>query len=855
MTTHGTARIADWNDLRHAGLATDWKPGSMPDGLLIGWWHSSQYDFGPITYKGDLHQLIVGGIGGGKFTTALAPLLFGSGLDGQTVVAIDPKGEIAKLTGPYFQKPFAEAPAVFVLDPWNECGTGDTASLSFMDLLTEDNPNCVDDARALAEAMIVPSGNENTHWDTAARNFLAALLLHVALDPGEEGKRNLLRVRDLITLPWAMPKGEGLAERETLLRTLVRYMDPPRSERMGGAIRRGFTAMLNREEKERSGIISSLDRETAWIDSPAMKKVLSSPSLDLKKAALGGGKYFVVLPANYLATHRAWLRLCVAAFSTAFKTHKPPADARPQHTRWRHIVIDEFATLGEMKSVVDDIAIARGYDIKYHLAIQELPQLERIYQKGWQSFINNSFQRFFAVNDVMTTGYVSEMLGETTVEARSVSRGRTNSTGNSSGTSTGTNQGSSGPSFILGRAPYSTSSGQTSSYTSTNSYSESKTYSESSNEVQRRLMTPDEVRRLSGSDQLILMRGMHGIQSWRPPYWEIFPSLPGFSLKDVLGTIGRQPENEAERERFLGWRRKDLLFKPTPFPAPPVAAPALPAPEIVVQPRRKLWPFVVGAAAILIAAYFGNALWQGHVERVRQDDQRRAIEAREQAAAEEAARKTREARDDAVKAYAAEVARREPSPARIVDDLQRNLVAAQLPSEDVQPDVQEILKRVHVFRTVADSRIRQSGAGYSGQWERMKKLLNYNDNFSVNVESELKKADTAGKADVRTRILASARPEAERAVPGKIAEVKNQRAAEAKEKLGIASADEAPVRARQLADGAVSAMSMAASNAARTILENALSAHRSEINAAGLAARRARVESLTDEARKNMEQF
>ena len=112
------------------------------------------------------------------------------------------------------------------------------------------------------------------------------------------------------------------------------------------SIKRAFASLLNREEKERSGILSSIERDTAWLDSPQMKKVLTGPSIDLERAATHGHKYFVVLPPEYFMSHRAWLRLMVTAFAKAFKRHPSPLEREPDR-RWRHIIIDEFATLEE----------------------------------------------------------------------------------------------------------------------------------------------------------------------------------------------------------------------------------------------------------------------------------------------------------------------------------------------------------------------------------------------------------------------------------------------------------------------------------------------------------------------------
>lgn len=138
---------------------------------MVGWWFEDMYDFAPIEYAGELHQLIVAGTGGGKFTTGIATTLLGSRLDDSTVVVVDPKGEIAQLAGPYFQKALAEKATVHLLDPWDLCGTGQTSVLNVIDQIDRSNPNHVDDARALADAMVIPSGGENTHWVLFAFKF------------------------------------------------------------------------------------------------------------------------------------------------------------------------------------------------------------------------------------------------------------------------------------------------------------------------------------------------------------------------------------------------------------------------------------------------------------------------------------------------------------------------------------------------------------------------------------------------------------------------------------------------------------------------------------------------------------
>ncbi len=596
MTVHGTARFATRGELERSDLLGGWTPEGPPGGLMLGWWWENPYDFAPIAYNGDLHQIIVGGTGGGKFTTAIAPLLLGSGLDGNTVVVVDPKGEIANLAGAFFQKAFAEQPSVFLIDPWDVCGTGGTARVNVLDSIRPENPTFVDDARALADAMIIPSGAENTHWDNAARNFLTGVILYVALGPEEEGKRDLTRVRDIVTLTWAMPKAYTGPKRPTLSELLFKHLA---SELADGAVRRAFSSLLNREDKERSGIISSIERDTAWIDSPPMAAVLKGPSVNLKEGVVDGGKYFIVLPPDYFMTHRAWLRLMVTAFAKAMKRLRPEKD-KPPRQRWRHIVIDEFATLGEMSFMLNDVAVARGFDVKYHFAVQDLAQLRREYKDGWESFINNSFQRFFAISDLFTAEYVSRMLGASTAESVTTGVSDSQTYSHSYGASRSTSDGFSTPPGIL---RFSTTTGGTSdSMTSGFSESHGRSTSRSASPVQRPLLTPDEVRRLGERDQLLFIRHMHPVRCWRPPYWEIFPSLPFigakplYGLKDVLGTVGREPADEAERQRFEGWRGLPLLMRPRPLPQPAPEPLALPPPQAPVD-----WRAIIGMAALLMA--------------------------------------------------------------------------------------------------------------------------------------------------------------------------------------------------------------------------------------------------------------
>jgi type IV secretion system protein VirD4 len=88
-----------------------------------------------------------------------------------------------------------------------------------------------------------------------------------------------------------------------------------------------------------------------------------------------------------------------------------------------------------MQSIEDAISLVRGYGARFWLLVQDLSQLKGVYPK-WQTFLANSAKQFFGTADYETAKYVSDMLGQTTIEFRTSGDSSTASIqGGSSGTS------------------------------------------------------------------------------------------------------------------------------------------------------------------------------------------------------------------------------------------------------------------------------------------------------------------------------------------------------------------------------------------------------------------------------------
>src|SRR5262245_2788835 len=148
------------------------------EGRLIGW-------------NDDRHLMTVAGTRGGKGASLIIPNLL---LYGGSVLAIDPKGELARITG----RRRAQLGKLVVLDPFDENGRFERGHYNPLDELDPKGKEVIDEAGAIAQALVIYSGQGDPHWTSAARGLLRALiLLELELD---KGAANLVNVRQLLML-------------------------------------------------------------------------------------------------------------------------------------------------------------------------------------------------------------------------------------------------------------------------------------------------------------------------------------------------------------------------------------------------------------------------------------------------------------------------------------------------------------------------------------------------------------------------------------------------------------------------------------------------------------------------------
>ena len=354
-------------------------------------------------YVGDRHLMTLGPNGSGKSMRLLYPNL--RQLTDWSVVVIDPKGDLAQKTA----KERGAEGRVIKLNPFNvlDLGSDGYNPVAALDPDSDDFP---DDALGLAEAIIRVEGNE-PHWSQSAQELVAALIMYVRLvvkDGSLGDVRALLgqdagALRDMVVSQTIEYRGEPMFgmrkaaewfEIDELLTKCGRFAD------------------LDTDNKELMGIVSNALTQTRWLDSKPVKTDLSKvPAKPIDFAALKETPTttYLILPARRLATHSTWLRLMVTSILQPLMKDTTPAKVPVL------IMLDEFAQLGHMTMIEQNMAMMRGYGIKLWTVFQDLIQAQDIYKQRWESFVANSgMLQSFAPQDVTTAKFLSDLSGQTT---------------------------------------------------------------------------------------------------------------------------------------------------------------------------------------------------------------------------------------------------------------------------------------------------------------------------------------------------------------------------------------------------------------------------------------------------------
>lgn len=351
-----------------------------------GWWIGDNDDRGLVT---------IAATRSGKGRSSIIPNLI---LWPESALVIDPKGTNAAVTARRRGRGGGRVTQflgqeVHVLDPFGI--VKDIAGATFNPLATIDveADTVREDIYAIADAMIEPSPGKDPHWEEIAKLILSGMIAHEVAAARAEGKVTTL------------------SDVRAHLRQGASYLD-----RLFGAMARDFAAgglpaaaaavFASAGTNERGSFFTTLMRNTAWLDSVVMQRVLCAKSdfdiADLKRKPM---TIYVVLPPELLGTHARFMRLFVSmAMHAASKGGKG---------RYRTLfVLDEFFALGRMTVLEQAAAQLASFGVRMWPIVQNVTQLSSLYHGNWETYLSGAGAvQAFGVNDHATSEYLVKRLG------------------------------------------------------------------------------------------------------------------------------------------------------------------------------------------------------------------------------------------------------------------------------------------------------------------------------------------------------------------------------------------------------------------------------------------------------------
>jgi type IV secretion system protein VirD4 len=330
-----------------APLKSGAKGVPVEGGLVLGldenasdsWWY----------YDGEGSLITVAPPGSGKTQSQVFPnLLMWKG----AAVVLDVKGEIYEQTSKWRRDNVGPVYKFSPLDPATSHGYNPLAEVR------ADPEYLWEDARFLADMMIVPTGAKDPFWENRARDVLTAAIARVCVEE-DVAKRSMGDILDVL-------HGVGWDE-------FVAYLEARIDFR---SMTRAGHSLASMDPKTRDGVLqSALSSMSAWDGERIARATRNS---DWSPLDLRGDKnptIYICLKPNEVDSYISLLRVIIAQHIRTLTSTKVPE--RGVHPIL--FVLDELPRLRHMPPVEEALEIGRQYGIKLWLFAQSLGQISNAY--------------------------------------------------------------------------------------------------------------------------------------------------------------------------------------------------------------------------------------------------------------------------------------------------------------------------------------------------------------------------------------------------------------------------------------------------------------------------------------------
>jgi len=380
---HGDAAWADEPAIKKAGLRAE-------KGMLMG-----RDTHGKLLVAGGYqHALLFAPTGSGKGVGFVIPnLLYWD----ESVFIHDIKLENYELTSGWRKNKLGQN--VYL---WNPASAdGKSHCYNPLEWISKKPGQMVDDVQKIA-TILLPKVSD--FWESEARSLFAGIVLYLCAAPE--------KLQSFGEVVRTMRSDDVVYNLAVVLDTIGKQIHP--------VAYMNIAAFLQKADKERSGVISTMNSKLELWANPIIDSATASSDFNIHKVKREPTTIYVGLSPDNIKRLEPLMQIFYQQAAT-FLTRQMPTDEDKYGVMF---MLDEFPTLGKMEQFKTGIAYFRGYKVRLFLIVQDTEQLKDIYEAaGMNSFLSNAtFRITFAANNVQTAELISKMVGNKTVEQISANK-------------------------------------------------------------------------------------------------------------------------------------------------------------------------------------------------------------------------------------------------------------------------------------------------------------------------------------------------------------------------------------------------------------------------------------------------
>ena len=316
-------------------------------------------------------------------------------------VFTDPKGELYDKTAGYLKKNGYDIKVLNLVDPKFSDGYN-----PIMHVASELDVDVI--ASTIIKGQKSDNSSADPFWDDSAEMLLKALIYYlIATRPEEE--QNLASCAELVRAANANGGSNLLSE----LMGQLPYDHPARMN---------YKSIEIAPEKTYSSILSTLQSKLGKFDSKEIAELTSTDTINFED--IGSKKTAVYVISS--DTHTAYDFLLTIFFSQMIQQLYNFADKNGGALKMpTYFILDEFANIGKVPDFDKKISTSRSRKISFSVILQNLDQLEAVYEKSYETIIGNCDTHvFLGSNSQKTVEYFSKALGEKTITKDQLSKNR-----------------------------------------------------------------------------------------------------------------------------------------------------------------------------------------------------------------------------------------------------------------------------------------------------------------------------------------------------------------------------------------------------------------------------------------------